>query len=283
MLTLHRYDNAAAFLAATESAFQAREIECGLIYGIAERLRRYPERIVEAPYLATVHEGDVLRAAALMTPPRNLLFHSQAEDPRGAFRLVIDDLLRDGWRPPGVNGTDLAAGLFAETWRQASGQACELAMRLRVFELRTVTWPSSMPAGYLRQAGAADVDLVLDWFLAFAAEAMPHEQNVADREGIERGVQEGNFYLWENDAPVSLAAKGRRTAHGVSIGPVYTPPAQRGHGYASAAVATLSQLILDEGWDFCTLFTDQANPTSNSIYQKIGYRAVCDFAEYRFG
>jgi hypothetical protein len=68
----------------------------------------------------------------------------------------------------------------------------------------------------------------------------------------------------------------------VSVGPVYTPPERRGRGYATACVAALSQTILDEGWAFCTLFTDLANPTSNSIYQKIGYHPVCDFAEYRF-
>ncbi|OZU86959.1 GNAT family N-acetyltransferase, partial [Virgibacillus indicus] len=42
-------------------------------------------------------------------------------------------------------------------------------------------------------------------------------------------------------------------------------------GYATSTVAHLSQKILDEGFQFCSLYTDSTNPTSNSIYKKIGY------------
>jgi uncharacterized protein len=281
MLTLQRHTNASSFLQVTEAAFIAREVECGLIYGIAERLRSFPERYAEPPYLATVHDGPALLVAALMTPPRNLLLHSEVEDDDMALERLIHDLRRHGWAPPGVNCRVPLAHRFVAHWQAVSGQGYELAMSMRVFELRQVV-PPRRPPGQLRLATAADVDLVLAWFLAFAAEAMPHEQNFADRGGLLRGIGEGNFYLWDDGGPVSMAVKGRRTAHGVSVGPVYTPPEVRGRGYATACVAALSQTILDEGWAFCTLFTDLANPTSNSIYQKIGYHPVCDFAEYRF-
>ena len=91
------------------------------------------------------------------------------------------------------------------------------------------------------------------------------------------------LYLWDvGGVPVSLAGGTRPGVHCISVGPVYTPPEHRCRGYASACVAALSQHLLDAGWEFCTLFTDLANPTSNSIYQKIGYRPVCDFNEYLF-
>ena len=90
------------------------------------------------------------------------------------------------------------------------------------------------------------------------------------------------MFLWDIGQPVSLAARSRHTTHGINVGPVYTPPAFRRRGYAGACVAALSQQMLDAGWEFCTLFTDLANPTSNSVYQKIGYRPVCDFDEYVF-
>ena len=73
------------------------------------------------------------------------------------------------------------------------------------------------------------------------------------------------------------------TPNGVRVTLVYTPPAVRGHGYASSCVAALSALLLASGRKYCFLFTDLANPTSNSIYTKIGYRPVCDVDEYRFG
>ena len=74
----------------------------------------------------------------------------------------------------------------------------------------------------------------------------------------------------------------RQKQSGIRIGPVYTPPALRGRGYASACVARLSQDKLDEGRTFCFLYTDLSNPTSNHIYQEIGYEPVCDVADYRF-
>ena len=80
-----------------------------------------------------------------------------------------------------------------------------------------------------------------------------------------------------------MIGKTRPSENGISVGPVYTPPEQRGRGYATHLTAAFSQHLLDAGYRFCTLFTDLANPTSNSIYQQIGYRAVCDFAMITFG
>ncbi len=81
---------------------------------------------------------------------------------------------------------------------------------------------------------------------------------------------------------VSLAGKTRPMPHGIVIGPVYTPPELRGHGYASAVTAGLSQHLLDSGYQFVALFTNLANPISNSIYMKIGYKPLGDFNEYKF-
>lgn len=82
--------------------------------------------------------------------------------------------------------------------------------------------------------------------------------------------------------PVAMAGVSGRTPSGARVGAVYTPPDRRRRGYASALVATLSQAQLDAGARFCFLFTDLANPTSNKIYQDIGYEPVCDVDEYRF-
>ena len=95
--------------------------------------------------------------------------------------------------------------------------------------------------------------------------------------------------LWEDGGePVSLAGWGGPTPNGIRIGPVYTPPALRGRGYATALTAALSQRLLDGrlfagGRRFCFLYTDLANPTSNAIYERIGYRRVAESAEIVFG
>ena len=106
---------------------------------------------------------------------------------------------------------------------------------------------------------------------------------VEARELAERRINSGDLFIWEDEGrPVSMAAKNRPSSHGITVSLVYTPRDLRNRGYASACVAALSQQLLDAGWEFCTLYTDLANPTSNSIYQRIGYQPVCDSNEYDF-
>jgi predicted GNAT family acetyltransferase len=95
-------------------------------------------------------------------------------------------------------------------------------------------------------------------------------------------IEEGRLFFWDDSGPVSMAGLTRPTPHGISVSFVYTPPELRGRGYASAVVGRLSQRCLEEGRDFCTLYTDLSNPTSNSIYQRIGYRALADVTDLHF-
>ena len=136
----------------------------------------------------------------------------------------------------------------------------------------------------MRQAVAEDLELVSRWMLAFQLEALPRDATALEqtRWQAEARIEAGDFFVWEDGEPVALAAKSRPTPNGCSIGPVYTPPERRSRGYATALTAALSQRLLDNGKRFTALFTDLANPISNSIYQKIGYKPVCDFSEYIF-
>ena len=103
------------------------------------------------------------------------------------------------------------------------------------------------------------------------------------QERVAGQVAAGAWFLWlDGVQPVSMALRTRPTRRGCAVGGVYTPPELRRKGYASACVAALSQHLLDQGYQFCTLFTDLANPTSNRIYLQIGYQPVCDFDKYKF-
>jgi hypothetical protein len=159
----------------------------------------------------------------------------------------------------------------------AAGRA---GMRLRIYELRRVTPPRYSP-GWLRPAGEKDSSLVVGWMEAFNQEAAPNNPP-PDPEATRRRIADGSIFLWDDNGPVSMALKTRPTQHGISVGAVYTPPEHRRRGYATSCVAVLSQQLLDAGFDYCTLFTDLSNPTSNDIYQQIGYRSVCDFREIKF-
>jgi len=95
-------------------------------------------------------------------------------------------------------------------------------------------------------------------------------------------IRGGGLRVWEDNTPVSMAGASGPTPNGIRVGAVYTPPERRRRGYASGLVAALSQEQLDAGKRFCFLYTDLANPTSNKIYQDIGYEAVSDVDEYHF-
>jgi len=127
---------------------------------------------------------------------------------------------------------------------------------------------------------------VRSWLEAFIREALPEPE--AHLERLDRALEvtqapDRGMWLWEDAGePMSLTAFGGPTPSGIRIGPVYTPPEHRRHGYASALVADLSAWLLGKGRRACFLYTDLSNPTSNAIYSRIGYRRICDAVEYRF-
>jgi hypothetical protein len=158
-------------------------------------------------------------------------------------------------------------------------------MSERIFRLAAVRAPVAAP-GTMRVAGLADRDLLVEWLNAFYAEAFPPGTYFPDAGATVGRWLAGTFrtlYLWEDDgAVVSWCGVGGETPNGTRVGPVYTPPERRRHGYASSLVAGASQAQLDAGRRFCFLYTDLANPTSNHIYQEIGYEPVRDVDSYIF-
>ena len=273
---------AADFLFQVQTALEREEAANGLIIGIAGRLRESPERIKIPPYLATVSDGDELLAAAVMTPPQRLLLWS-SDDRSEPLRLLVTDLIAGSWSVPGVNALKSTAHAFAETWTALTGQTRRPGMNERIYTLHRVIPPEPPVSGRLRVALERDVRLAEAWMWSFIQDAGVIGTPENAREGAAARIEDRDLFFWEDAGrPVSMAAKTRKTTHGIAVSWVYTPPEFRRRGYASACVAALSQQLLDAGWQFCALFTDLANPTSNSIYQKIGYRPVADFDEWHF-
>ena len=98
---------------------------------------------------------------------------------------------------------------------------------------------------------------------------------------VDRGLAAGEFWLWDGAEPMSMAVSRRPVEGVVRVAGVYTPPEKRKRGYAAACVHALSKHMRDAGYR-CVLYTDLANPTSNSIYRRIGYRAISEVLRYRF-
>jgi predicted GNAT family acetyltransferase len=184
---------------------------------------------------------------------------------------------------PGVVAAQPEAEAFAAAWTAKTRATSRTNRGQGVFALERVEQPGAIP-GRIRNAGADDRPLLLDWWRAFAEEALeesPDPDSVAHAVDHRLGAEAAGVSLWEDGGTVSFAAFGNPTPNGIRIGPVYTPPEHRRRGYASALVAELSQRLLAER-RFCFLFTDLANPTANRLYERIGYRRVCEAAEIAF-
>ncbi|NMP21462.1 GNAT family N-acetyltransferase [Sulfobacillus harzensis] len=261
---------------------RAHEAANNLILGLLSRSH------VDCPpeIMAWVENQDGICLVALKTDPAHNLILSFGFHPSAAS-VLARHLIQSGVLLPGVLGPRDSVAEFVDTWiSRAAGVKAELAMRERIYQADTVV-PPQRTAGAARLATAADIDALVPGVRAFIEEAMPEsdpeEAPTLVEKKIREGFPKGGYWLWEVDGRwVSLAGFGGPTGHGIRVGPVYTPPAHRARGYGSQVVGSLTQTLLKAGYDHVFLFTDLANPTSNSIYQRLGYRPVTDVDQIQF-
>jgi predicted GNAT family acetyltransferase len=278
---IERLPDANAFLERAGEFLFAREAVHNLPLGLCSRLRTHPLIYGEDPYFAVALEGGRVVAATMRTPPHNLIL-TEVDDP-AALEPLADDVHSAFGSLPGAGGPREPAGRFAEIWQERTGASAEIAMRLRIYEAETVRAPEGV-AGRMRPYEQRDRELVVAWMDAFVDEAMTEQPPETSEEWLDRRLDDGGVAMWDVDGEaVSMGGYGGTTPNGNRIGPIYTPPELRRRGYASALTAGLTQMLLDGGRRFCFLFTDLANPTSNSIYQQIGYRPVADVDQWSFG
>jgi predicted GNAT family acetyltransferase len=284
MVSLERIADPATFAREAGAFLVEHEAEHSLMLGLALRAVDEPDAYGGPVYEAIVRddEGRVV-AAALRTPPYNLIV--AATDEPAALAAIADDARGRFGELPGVLGPSEAAAGFAEIWDARTGSVSTLEIAQRAYRTDRVEPPTGV-AGSPRDAGAGDRPLLRGWLEAFLTEALPSaprvEDPAAELDRRERDPDAG-YLLWDvGGRPVAMAGWGGRTPNGIRIGPVYTPPEHRRRGYASALTAALTQRLLAEGRRFCFLFTDLANPTSNAIYGRIGYRPLGDVDRYRF-
>jgi uncharacterized protein len=275
-MQFQRFDSVKEFWQCAQNYLLQYEAEHNALLGVLHTLLYYPERYPEPPYLALIQTNDQILAIAIRTPPNNLLL-SKVQN-LDALNLIAQDLQHE--KLPGVEGLVAETKTFVQTWQTLIGQSYQQGVESRIYQLTQVE-PVTTVKGHLRLAIPSDRPLLFKWFAAFNAEI----DLVSDGE-IERRVdvelKRQSTYLWEDSIPVSMVGGRQFSATAARIAPVYTPPEYRRQGYATAGVAALSQKLLEQGCKRCFLFTDLANPTSNAIYQKIGYRPVCDWHDYSF-
>jgi len=286
-MQLTRFTDVAAYYEHAKGFLLAHEAEHCLPIGICSTLMAGSNFSAAPPYLAVVEQGERIAAAAVRTPPHNLILSLIADaDLPQAVELLARDLDAAYDRLPGVHGPTAVSRAFAEHWHAVAEQQCHIAVRERIYQLEKVIPVQGVP-GRMRRAEEGDRPLLERWIVEFSREALGEREQIDPADWFSRMLASPvrGLSAWEDGAPVApvtMVGYGGPTPHGIRVGPVYTPPEHRRRGYASACTAAASQMLLDAGRSFVFLFTDLANPTSNSIYQKIGYRPVSDVDVYEF-
>ncbi|CAI9418503.1 GNAT family N-acetyltransferase [Nocardioides sp. T2.26MG-1] len=283
-------DDPVAFLAAAGEHLAADPVVTTVIASVTERLALADERGLppgEHPrWWALVRDdaGTVSGVAMRTAPfePHPLYVLPMPDDAAVDLARLVHER---GEAVGGVNGALPAARLVAEETARLAGGEVRVHEHLRLFELGDLVVPPS-PPGRLRLATPDDAELALAWFRAFGMAAAEQAGRDEPHQGpletftiddMLLRIEQEVVWLWEDERGERVHLTGANPpANGVTrIGPVYTPIEQRGHGYASAAVAEVSRQYVEQGVR-CCLFTDQANPTSNRIYQALGYVPVVD-------
>ncbi|SRR6266498_1929041 len=265
----------AEFLAAAGALLNSRPAEHTVLLTVAETLHRTGSAAFgqSAPprFGWWRSEDETVRSAFLHTPPHPVLLTATSQPAAASLAAM----LADGPAVSGVNADPASAQAFAAAWSSRAGVTPRLRRRQRLYRVGQLVPARPAPAGTARVARADDRDLLLAWYEAFGRE-------VGDVAGGLAGVVEdrigyGGLTLWEVDnTPVALAGRTRLVAGMVRVAPVYTPATLRRRGYGAAVTAAVSRAAQDAGADEIVLFTDLANPTSNALYQRLGFRPVND-------
>ncbi|KZE63792.1 hypothetical protein AWM68_11800 [Fictibacillus phosphorivorans] len=277
-----RYSSIPAFYADVESFLLSQEDRAGIMLGNS---LRFKDKVweEEQPFLATVKkDGEIVLAAMLIPPYALLLLEKDEAEGLAAVPHLIQYLIKEDYAIHKIMSPKAVGKAFSKEWTTAHQLEEKVLMDLRLYTLQSVIQPAARP-GKLRKATQTDLTFLPQWILEMTEETNQLMTFAEAEEYAKDRVESEFLFIWEEDGrPVSMAAKTRPNIKGVSVNLVYTPRDLRGRGYASACVAMLSKYLLNEGFEFCTLYTDLANPTSNKIYQNIGYQPVSDFIELKF-
>jgi predicted GNAT family acetyltransferase len=272
-----RHSDPDAFLAAAAPMAARGQASASFFIGWAHAMKRTPPAADERIYLATARDDANFGVAIRRDDGPVIIGQSDV----AAATAFADDLARDSAGLQGVVGGLPAAEAFAQRWHALTGRPHRLRVRLRQHALVAVNDVPAAP-GAPRIATEADTEWLLEGQCAFVAEVGlpdPHERM---RAALPKRVLRGEYRIWDHDGRVAFAGFSDAAPDFARIAPVYTPPECRGRGYATSLVARMSRELLARGKRRLFLTTDIANPTSNAIYARIGFRAENDDWHFDF-
>jgi RimJ/RimL family protein N-acetyltransferase len=237
----------------------------------------------EATVFGWLERGGEVRAIFYRRPSRRLSLTLLSPEQADTLAAHLAGL---GHPLSGVTADHDTATAFAETWQRHTGAApAPSSWRARLYRLGTLTPPEPVPEGRGRVVDAQDREQLIRWCDEFVA-AVGEAPSIDADSWADSRFADKHFTFWETETldatPVSMAGSTSMVAGMVRVDPVYTPARLRGRGYAGAVTVEVSRAALAAGATDVVLFASPANPTSNALYQRIGYVPVTDFTGYDF-
>jgi predicted GNAT family acetyltransferase len=276
------YQDVSEFLKENEETLLKAESEHNLILGLADRLRRGLGGSENAVLFSVMRNSKPVGQAIQFGNTRPLAISMMDS---ASARALVEFLIEQNTPLKGVTGPLDSSQAFADSWQELTSTTPTLVMHLGVYELQRISFP--VPDGRnLIPISSVSREVSTEYIRGFTRDCFPNEED-PDRLAVDMESQQRRnetLFFWKGAAdirPVSMASNSRETRNGATISLVYTPPEFRGMGHASRIVAALSDRCLKSGKKFCNLFTDLLNPTSNSIYQKIGYRKIGESKHFK--
>lgn len=276
-MTMVTYNDPKEFMEKVESFLLHDEALNNLPYGVLTRLAQdYEGYKGEEPLLGYLeHEGEI-QCVVMRTPPYNVILATNNQLTSSLIAELVDYFETNHIAVPGIIGERKSVEKFADAWGQKTGQTPNVHMEQKIFRLDHVE-DVPMSKGEMIKASSDHKELVANWLRCFSEECNEPTLFKQADESAERFVAHQSLRLWMVDGqPVSMVNQSRPTKNGVTVSAVYTPDEHKRNGYASSCVAALSKELLEEGYRFCSLYTDLNNPTSNKIYKRIGYKEIGD-------
>lgn len=252
-----------------------------LFFGVLQGIKagRY-----ENPMMVTIEEEGEPIALFQMTPPHPLNIVIIDETKQDAIlTLAVEEFLKRDIHIPAVVGLKSNVFAFAEKWNELNQCKAKIVMDQGLYRLDEVDLTLENSPGIWRYAAKEEAPLIEEWFHGFNQDAgLPKAENEEIKKKVAQFLEGQEVFFWENNGKVvSMMKKARPSDHGVTVSFVYTPPEERRKGYARTMVAACSQELL-KSYDFCVLYTDMLNPTSNKIYQEVGYQKIADSVHLEF-
>lgn len=271
------FDNARSFRERADPLLLENEARNNLILGVTGVLLTDPHAFETFRSWVVSDDGQPL-ATGIVAGDNNLIVADARSET--AVRLLSGS----------VDGIPGAVGPvpWIETFISSRPEPALRTVRQGVFALGQLETVSEA-RGHSGPATPAQGDVIKEWAVAFQKEALGDHRG--DDEALRRSIsdriatQSPDFGLWVHSIdgePVSMSGHSGPTPRGIRVSGVFTPPEHRGRGYATTLVARQTRWLLGTGHRFCFLYTDLANPTSNAIYQRIGYHQVAESHEYSF-